>query len=51
MSLSRRSLLSQLPLAALASSFHISTRAQASREIWRTGNPTIDKPREIAWAF
>lgn len=48
MNLSRRSLLSQLPMAALASSFHISTRAQASREIWRTGKPTIDKPREIA---
>jgi membrane dipeptidase len=48
MSLSRRSLLSQLPLAALASSFHISSRAQSAQEIWRTGNPTIDTPREIA---
>lgn len=48
MPLSRRSLLSQLPLAALASSFHISSRAQGAQEIWKTGNPTIDAPREIA---
>ncbi|MEN3943655.1 membrane dipeptidase [Prosthecobacter sp. SYSU 5D2] len=48
MPLSRRSLLSQLPLAALASSFHIGSRAQSAKEIWRTGNPTIDTPREIA---
>lgn len=48
MSVSRRSLLKQLPLAAVASSFNIHARAQAATEIWRTGNPSIDRPREIA---
>lgn len=48
LSLSRRSLLSALPLAAFGSSFHIFSRAQESREIWRTGNPGIDRAREIA---
>lgn len=32
----------------MASSFNINARAQAAAEIWRTGNPTIDRPREIA---
>ncbi len=45
---SRRSLLQQLPLAALASSFHLHVRGQEAKEIWATGNPAIDKPREIA---
>lgn len=48
MPLTRRSLLSQLPLAAVASSFHLQVRGQESKALWRTDNPTIDKPREIA---
>ncbi|MDZ4288165.1 MAG: membrane dipeptidase [Prosthecobacter sp.] len=49
MPLSRRSLLSRLPLAALAGSFNIHVRAQdAAKKLWVTGNDTIDKPREIA---
>lgn len=47
-SLSRRALLHKLPLAALAGSWHIHVRAQSPREIWRTGNPSIDGPRETA---
>jgi membrane dipeptidase len=46
--LSRRRLLQRLPLAALAGGFHIHVRSQESRERWRTGNPAIDRPREIA---
>jgi membrane dipeptidase len=46
--LSRRSLLRSLPLAALSSSFHIHAQSSASTDIWRTGNPTIDTPREHA---
>ena len=48
MSLSRRSLLKQLPLATLASNFNILVRSQEAKAIWATGNPAIDKPREIA---
>lgn len=48
MLLSRRSLLQQLPIAALAGSFNIHVRGQESKQLWFTGNPTIDKPREIA---
>lgn len=48
MNLSRRRLLSRLPLAALAGGFHIHVRSQESRDFWRTGNEAIDKPREIA---
>lgn len=48
MSLTRRSLLSQMPLAFMAGSLGFSSRAQESKELWRTGNPTIDRPREIA---
>lgn len=48
LTLTRRSLLSTLPMAALGSSFHILVRGQQSQDIWRTGNPTIDQPREIA---
>lgn len=48
MPLSRRSLLQQLPLAALAGSFQIHTRGQEARKLWATGNSSIDKPREIA---
>lgn len=47
MSVTRRSLLQQLPLAALASSFHIHVRAQSKAELWRTGNPVIDQAREV----
>ncbi len=47
----RRSLLKQLPLAALAGGFHIRVCAQGAREkIWATGNPVIDRAREIALA-
>jgi len=46
--ITRRSLLQKLPLAALAGSFHIHVRGQETKKIWLTGNPTIDKPREIA---
>jgi membrane dipeptidase len=46
MPLSRRSLLRSLP-AALAGA-HLSLRAQDSAKIWQTGNPSIDKPREVA---
>lgn len=48
MKFSRRSMLQRLPLAALAGGFHIHVRAQESKRIWATGNPAIDKPREIA---
>lgn len=41
-------MLQRLPLAALAGGFHIHVRAQESKRIWATGNPAIDKPREIA---
>jgi membrane dipeptidase len=46
--LSRRRLLKALPLSACAGGFGILARAQSPREIWRTGNETIDRPREIA---
>ena len=47
MPLSRRSLIQAVP-AALAASFHIQARSQEVKQLWRTGNPSIDKPREIA---
>lgn len=48
MNLSRRHLLSRLPVAALVGGFHIHVRSQEAKEIWRTGNEVIDKSREIA---
>ncbi len=48
MPITRRSLLRQLPLAAVASSFQIQARAQDAGKPWVTGNPAIDKPREVA---
>jgi membrane dipeptidase len=45
---SRRQIIQKLPLAAFASSFHIHVRSQEAKKLWITGNPTIDKPREIA---
>lgn len=48
MPFSRRSLLRNLPLAALAGGLQIHVRGQESRTVWTTGNATIDKPREIA---
>jgi len=45
---SRRRLLQALPLATFASSFHLHVRSQESKKSWITGNPAIDKPREIA---
>lgn len=47
MLLSRRSLLQALP-ASFTASFHIHARSQEAKQFWRTGNPAIDKPREIA---
>ena len=47
MPLSRRSLIQAVP-AALVASFHIQARSQEVKQLWRTGNPGIDKPREIA---
>ena len=35
-------------MAALAGGFNIHVRSQEAKKIWVTGNPTIDKPREIA---
>ena len=46
--LSRRRLLQTLPLATLASSFHIHVRSQEAKKLWITGNPAIDQPREVA---
>ena len=46
--LSRRRLLQQLPLTALASGFHIHARSQEAKQLWVTGNPVMDKAREIA---
>ncbi len=51
MILRRRSVLQQLSLAALAGGFEILGRAQAAKDVWRTGNPLIDKPREAALAI
>jgi membrane dipeptidase len=48
MPLSRRSVLRHLPIAALASRFHILVHGEESKKLWTTGNPAIDKPREIA---
>ncbi|RBP43767.1 membrane dipeptidase [Roseimicrobium gellanilyticum] len=47
-SLSRRSLLQRLPLVALAGGLHIHVRGEDARKIWMTGNPVIDKAREVA---
>jgi membrane dipeptidase len=51
MKISRRTLLKRLPLAALAGGFFIHVRGQQAKAIWATGNPAIDKPREIALAL
>src|SRR5215207_9726889 len=48
MPLSRRSLLRKLPFAAVAGGFQIHVRGQESKARWMTGNPAIDKPRQIA---
>ena len=48
MPLSRRSLIQAVP-AAFAVSFHIHARSQEVKQLWRTGNLAIDKPREIAF--
>ena len=40
-----------LPLAAVAGTFQIHVRSQATKELWRTGNTAIDRPREIALAL
>ncbi len=46
--MNRRSILRALPLAAASAQFHLHVRGQEPRQIWATGNPAIDKPREIA---
>ena len=46
--LTRRQILRKAPLAALAGSFQILARAQEPNQLWRTGNPAIDRPREVA---
>jgi membrane dipeptidase len=46
--LTRRHLLRSLPLGAMFSSFQILVRSQDSKQPWVTGNPSIDKPRQIA---
>jgi membrane dipeptidase len=47
-SLSRRYLIKSLPMAALAGSFNILGRSQEVKKLWVTGNPAIDKSREVA---
>jgi membrane dipeptidase len=46
--MTRRSLLKCLPLATAACGLNIHVRAQSIGKQWQTGNPTIDKSREIA---
>ncbi|MCB1209076.1 MAG: membrane dipeptidase [Verrucomicrobiales bacterium] len=48
MAITRRSILRSLPLSAMAGgiSFHI--RAEDAKPLWATGNPAIDRPRQIA---
>ena len=48
MNATRRHFVRTLPLAALGSAFHIHVRSQEAKDRWRTGNPSIDRPREIA---
>jgi membrane dipeptidase len=48
MPLTRRSLLQRIPLAAIAGGFHVHVRGQDAKKPWLTGNPAIDRPREIA---
>ena len=47
-SLTRRHWLQSLPLGAFASGLHIHVRSQESKQKWFTGNPAIDRPREVA---
>jgi membrane dipeptidase len=46
--ISRCRLLQSVPLVVLAGGFHIHVRSQESKKPWITGNPAIDKPREVA---
>lgn len=48
MPLSRRTLLRQLPFATFAGGLQIHLRGEEPKKLWVTGNPAIDKPREIA---
>jgi membrane dipeptidase len=48
MMFSRRRLIQRVPLAVLAGGFHVHVRSQEAKQLWRTGNPAIDKPREVA---
>ncbi len=47
-SLSRRACLQRLPLAALATAWNLPAKGQSAAPLWQTGNPSIDRPREIA---
>ena len=51
MKISRRALLKRLPLAALAGGFFVNVRAQPGKQTWATGNPGIDRPREVGLAL
>ena len=51
MPFSRRTLLRQLPFAAVAGGLQIHVRGEEAKNILVTGNPVIDKPREIALAL
>jgi membrane dipeptidase len=44
----RRSWLKKWPLITMSAGIPIHVRAQQSRDVWRTGNPVIDKAREVA---
>lgn len=46
--LTRRQILRKAPLAALAGGFHVLARSQEPNQLWRTGNPAVDRPREVA---
>jgi len=48
MTFTRRSWLRSASLATCASTLQIHVCGQSSRKLWETGNPTIDRPREIA---
>jgi membrane dipeptidase len=48
MPFTRRFLFRQLPFAALAGGLPFHVRGEVTKNVWVTGNPSIDKPREIA---
>jgi membrane dipeptidase len=46
--LSRRRLLRGLTATAFTSSYHLQVKGEPTRQLWVTGNDSIDKPRELA---